>query len=196
MSYLHEIAYDGATGQLRELYDTLIKEYGYIPHHRSVFSLRLDVLISWVETTRLIRSHMRLRPFELVTLAASVAIGCKYCILAHGATLARNGFSEDRLISIIVDFHQARLEPVEVHMMDLARKLSTDPRLVSAKDIQTLREDGLTEEEISDVALVAAERNFYSRYYDALGTEPDPQLKNEVPRLWEYVMEVAFGTVV
>ena len=57
-------------------------------------------------------------------------------------------------------------------------------------DIQALREDGLTEAEITDVALVAAERNFYSRYFDALGTEPDLQLKNQVPRLWEYVMEL------
>ncbi len=188
MSYLHEIEYDRATGQLRELYDTFIKESGYVPHHKSVFSLRPDVLASWLETTRLIRSHMRLRPFELVTLAASVAIGCKYCVLAHGAVLARNGFSEDQLIAILRDFREAGLEPVEVRMMDLSRKLSTEPRTVTAMDIQCLRDDGLTDAEITDVALVAAERNFYSRYFDALGTEPDPQLKAQVPRLWEYVM--------
>ncbi len=55
-------------------------------------------------------------------------------------------------------------------------------------DIQCLREDGLTDAEITDVALVAAERNFFSRYFDALGTEPDLQLKGQVPRLWEYIM--------
>lgn len=195
MSYLHEIEYAQSTGQLRELYDRFIKENGYVPHHKSVFSLRPDVLASWLETTRLIRSHMRLRPFELVTLAASAAIGCQYCILAHGAVLVRNGFSEDELIAIVSDFHQAGLEPVEVHMMDLARKLSTEPHTVTAEDIQTLREDGLTDIEITDVALVAAERNFYSRYFDALGTEPDPQLKAQVPKLWEYVMGTSHSSL-
>jgi uncharacterized peroxidase-related enzyme len=131
---------------------------------------------------------MRLRPFELVTLAASAAIGCKYCILAHGATLRNNGFTEEQLISIVDDFHHAGLPPAEVHMMDLARKLSTQPRCVTERDIQTLREDGLSDAEITDVALVAAERNFFSRYFDALGTEPDPQLQEQVPKLWEHVM--------
>ncbi len=46
MSYLHEIEYGDATGQLREIYDTFVKENGYVPHHKSVFSLRPDVLAS------------------------------------------------------------------------------------------------------------------------------------------------------
>jgi uncharacterized peroxidase-related enzyme len=141
------------------------------------------------QTQRLIRSHLHLRRYELVTLAASSCIGCKYCMLAHGAVLFRNGFSEDQLISILRDFHEAGLEPAKVHMVDLSRKLSTEPRTVTAMDIQDLRGDGLTDVEITDVALVAAERNFYSRYFDALGAEPDLQLKEQVPRLWEYVIE-------
>ncbi len=188
MSYLHEIEDNQATGQLRELYDRFIKENGYVPHHKSVFSLRPDVLSSWLETSRLIRSHLRLRHYELVTFSASVAIGCRYCILAHGAVLARNGFSEDQLISIVSDFHKAGLGPAEMHMMDLACKFSTQPRAVTASDIQELRDDGLSDAEITDVALVAAERNFYSRIFEALGAEPDPQLKDRVPRLWEHVM--------
>jgi uncharacterized peroxidase-related enzyme len=188
VSYLHEIEFDQATGQLHELYGRLIKENGYIPHHKSVFSLRPDVLVSWLETSHIIRSHLRLRRYELVTLAASAAIGCKYCILAHGAILCQNGFDEDRLISIVSDFHQAGLEPAEVHMMDFACKFSTQPSSVHAHDIQELREDGLSDVEITDIALVAAERNFYSRFFEALGAEPDPQLKDRVPKLWEHVM--------
>lgn len=188
MSYLHEIEDEQATGQVRELYDRFIKEFGYIPHHKSIFSLRPDVLASWLQTSRSIRSHLRLRHYELVTLAASAAIGCKYCILAHGAVLSRNGFGEDQLVAIVRDFHQAGLGPVEVHMMDFARKFSTQPRSVTSNDIQELRNDGLSDAEITDVALVAAERNFYSRIFEALGVEPDPQLKDRVPALWESVM--------
>ncbi len=188
MSYLHEIENDQATGRLRELYDRFIKENGYVPHHKSVFSLRPDVLASWLETSRFIRSHLRLRHYELITLAASAAIGCRYCILAHGAVLYRNGVSEDQLVSIVSDYHSAGLEPAEVHMMDFARKLSTQPRRVTASDIRELRDDGLSDAEITDVALVAAERNFYSRIFEALGVEPDPQLRDRVPALWEHLM--------
>lgn len=192
MSYLHEIDNGQATGQLRELYDRFIKENGYVPHHKSVFSLRPDVLLSWLETSRLIRSHLRLRHYELVTIAASVAIGCRYCIIAHGAVLGRNGFSEEQLISIVNDFYSAGLEPAEVHMMDLACKFSTQPRVVTASDIQRLRDDGLSEAAITDIALVAAERNFYSRIFETLGVEPDPQLRDRVPKLWEHVTGADF----
>lgn len=172
MSFLHEVEYDQATDQLRELYDRAIKENSYLPHFRTVFSQRPDVLASWLETTRLIRSHMRLRLFELVTLAASAAIGCKYCVLAQGAVLARNGLSEEQLLLIVRDYHAAGLEPVEVHMMDLARKLSTEPRGVTEKEIEQLREDGLSDAEITDVALVAAERNFYRAFSMRLAPSP------------------------
>lgn len=188
MSYLREVDNSQAAGQLRELYDRFIKENGYVPHHKSVFSLRPDVLSSWLETSHLIRSHLRLRHYELVTIAASTAIGCRYCILAHCAVLTRNGFNEDQLISIVRDFRNAGLEPADVHMMDLAYKFSTQPRSVTASDIQRLRDDGMSDAAITDIALVAAERNFYSRIFEALGVEPDPQLRDRVPKLWEHVM--------
>jgi hypothetical protein len=46
-------------------------------------------------------------------------------------------------------------------------------RPVTAADIARLRDMGLTDEEIVDVALTAAVRCFFSKTLDALGASPD-----------------------
>ncbi len=78
MSYIREIPLEEAGGALREIYDAEIRESGYVANDTLVMSLRPDVLVAFNEFKRRIRSHMRLRRYELVTLASAAAIGCKY----------------------------------------------------------------------------------------------------------------------
>lgn len=105
-------------------------------------------------------------------------------MLAHGAVLHKNGFSLDQVQAILQDYHQAGLEKAEVDMMDLAARMSTNPQAVTAAHIQRLRDDGFSDEDIANIALAASARNFLSRYFDALGVEPDPQLIEQEPELW------------
>ncbi len=72
------IADDGAEGILGELYNQDLKGDGYVSNTTRVWSYRPEVAVQWQELLRSIRSHMRLRAYELVTLAASRAIGCVF----------------------------------------------------------------------------------------------------------------------
>ncbi len=78
MSYLHEIPDEQASGLLREIYDQDLKEDGYVGRSTSIFSLRPDVYVAFRNMIRQLRTHIRLHSYELVTLAAARAIGCKY----------------------------------------------------------------------------------------------------------------------
>jgi uncharacterized peroxidase-related enzyme len=98
--------------------------------------------------------------YELVTLAAFRAIGCVYCMLAHGAVLRKNGFTAQQVIAILEDYHNAGLSPVEVHMMDYASKISRDTSSITRADLDLLLQDGLSEQQITDVALAVVARNF------------------------------------
>ena len=60
-----------AEGKLREVYDGDQKTFGYVPNHAKVFSLRPDVLEAWRAFQGSIRKNLRLRRYELVTLAAA-----------------------------------------------------------------------------------------------------------------------------
>jgi len=110
-------------------------------------------------------------------------------MLAHGALLRRNGFSVDQVKAILVDFHNAGLPPDEVHMLELVRKFSLDSHAVTQADIQTLLADGFSNDEIVDIAIAAGVRNFYARFFDSLGIQPDEAYKETEPELWAFVMQ-------
>jgi uncharacterized peroxidase-related enzyme len=117
---------------------------------------------------------MRLRRYELATIAAASALRCTYCTVAHGAVLAANFFTPEQVVVLAHDFHAAGLEPVDVAIMELAQKVALHAHEVTEGDIDRLRGLGLGDTEIFDVVLVAAARSFFSKSLDAMAAEPDP----------------------
>lgn len=92
--------------------------------------------------------------------------------------LRKNFFSPEELIAIVKDFRNAGLEPREVAMMAFSEKMSREAHSISREDVAELRSHGFSDEEILDIALTAAARNFYSKLLDALGAEPDADYLN------------------
>jgi len=78
MWYVPSVADEDAQGLLRELYDQDLQGDGYISNVTRVWSYRPELAAPWRQLLKTIRSHMRLRAYELVTLAASQAIGCVF----------------------------------------------------------------------------------------------------------------------
>ncbi len=65
-------------GELRRLYDEDITHQGYLANYTQAMSLRPKAIVAWRQLTRSIRANMRLRRYELVTLAAAVTMRCTY----------------------------------------------------------------------------------------------------------------------
>lgn len=104
-------------------------------------------------------------------------------MLAHGALLRKNFFDAEQLALIAKDFRNAGLPPEEVAMMALAQKVSMQARDVTEQDIDELRQYGLADEEILDVILASAARNFFSKTLDSLNVTPDEIYKQLEPEL-------------
>lgn len=175
-----------AEGKLRSIYEGDIQSMGYVPNHAKVFSLRPDVLEAWRAFQGSIRKNLRLRRYELVTLAAAMTLKCRYCLLAHGAILLKNGVSPDQLRKILTDFKDAGLEPGEVAMMEFTQKVIRDASEITRADIDVLRALDLEDVEILDITLTATMRSFASKTFDALGAGPDPvyaELEHELSDL-------------
>jgi len=162
-----------AEGKLREIYEGDRKSMGYVPNHAKVFSLRPEVLETWRAFQGSIRKNLRLRRYELVTLAAAMALKCRYCILAHGTILTKNGISVDQLRLILTNFKDAGLDNTEVAMMEFAQKIIRNANEITQIDVDTLRGLDLEDIEIFDITLTATMRSFASKTFDALGAEPD-----------------------
>ena len=78
MAYIHTIPADEASGKLREIYDGDMEASGQITNSTRAMSLRPEVIDTWRQFLRSIRKNMRLRPYELVTIAAAAALECTY----------------------------------------------------------------------------------------------------------------------
>lgn len=146
---------------------------GYVPNHAKVFSLRPEVLEAWRAFQGSIRKNLRLRRYELVTLAAAMALNCRYCLLAHASILIKNGISLDQLRGILRNFNDAGLERAEVAMMAFTQKIIRNANEITQDDVDALRALDLEDVEILDITLAATMRSFASKMFDALGAEPD-----------------------
>lgn len=174
MAFIKTVPENEASGEVQEMYTSARKRGGYVPNYTKLFSNRPAVYQAWGGMLRAIRKNMRLRRYELVTLAAARRLGCTYCMLAHGSVLLDNtDIDEAQLIAIAQDYHNAGLEPVEVAMMAYAEKVIESAHSTTQEDIDHLRSFGLTDEEIMDITLVVTARSFFSKTLDALNAEPD-----------------------
>lgn len=67
-----------ATGKLREFYDQDIRESGCVSNTTRTFSLLPETWEGWRGLIKSIRKNMRLRHYELTTLAAAMEMGCTF----------------------------------------------------------------------------------------------------------------------
>jgi uncharacterized peroxidase-related enzyme len=171
--FIQTVSESEADGKLLEIYEGDRKNLGYVPNHAKVFSQRPEVLEAWRALQGSIRKNLRLRRYELVTLAAAIALNCRYCILAHGAILIKSGVSVDQLRVILTNFNEAGLERAEVAIMKFAQKIIRNANEITQTDVDALRALDLEDVEIFDITLTATMRSFASKTFDALGAEPD-----------------------
>jgi uncharacterized peroxidase-related enzyme len=186
LMFIQTTSEEEADGKLREIYEGDRKSLGYVPNHAKVFSLRPEVLETWRAFQGSIRKNLRLRRYELVTLAAAMPLKCRYCLLAHGAILIKNGVSVDQLRLILTNFNDAGLERAEVAIMTFAQKIIQNANEITQADVDALRALDLEDVEILDITLTATMRSFASKTFDALGAGPDAvynELENQLSDL-------------
>jgi len=185
MTFIKSVPEEQAESLAKEQYLDALGTLGYVPNYVKVFSTRPEVYEAWTTLIGAIRSHMRLRRYELVTFAAAQALKCAYCMLAHGATLRKNFFNLEEMLALIADYRNAGLTPQEVALMTFSRKITLQAHLVNDKDYEELRASGLTDAEILDVILACTARSFFSKTLLAVDATPDKVYAELEPELLE-----------
>jgi uncharacterized peroxidase-related enzyme len=145
------------------------------------FAERPEVMEAWVALNTAIKAGMDLRRYELATLAAARRLRSSYCCLAHGSVLLER-FGEP-VREIALDHRAAGLDETDVAVMDFAERVVDDATSIGEADHQRLRDLGLSDTDIMDVALAAAARCFFSKTLDALGVRPDATYADLDPEL-------------
>jgi alkylhydroperoxidase family enzyme len=155
---------------------------GMETNYQRAFALmqRSDVLDAWGQLLDAVTSRMDARRYELVTLAAARRLRSSYCSLAHGKVLLELG---EPVREIAGDRRAAGLDEVDVAIMDFAERVVDDAASIGDSERQRLRDLGLSDAEIMDVALAASARCFFSKALDAIGVLPDASFRELEPEL-------------
>lgn len=183
MSYTKTVPEAEATGAVAAMYEADREQYGHVRNLTRTLSLAPEIASAWMALNAAIKARMDLRRYELVTIAAARRLRSTYCAHAHGSVLLEQFLDAEALRAVVADHRDAGLDPVEVAIMDYAEKIVDDAGAVTEQDIERLRELGLADDEILDVAAAATARCFFSKLLDALGVEGDAGYRELGPEL-------------
>jgi uncharacterized peroxidase-related enzyme len=87
----------------------------------------------------------------MIAVAVSMANGCLYCLVAHGAAL-REALGDPILVDrITLDHRRAGLDERRTAILDFAVKVTKRPLECDPEDLARLEGYGLTREEVWDV---------------------------------------------
>jgi len=113
---------------------------------------------------------------EMVIVAVSGANDCLYCVVAHGALLRI--YDEDPHLAeqLATNHRTASIDEAHRAMCDLAVKLTERPAQIDETDIERLREEGFSMEEIWDIGSVTALFNLSNRMAHLADIRPNEQL--------------------
>ena len=93
---------------------------------------------------------------EMIVVATSAANQCQYCVVAHGAILrirAKNPLIADQ---VATNFRKADITDRQKAMLEFAMKVSTASHRIGDADFAALKAHGFTEDDIWDIAGIAA----------------------------------------
>ena len=112
---------------------------------------------------------------EMIVVATSNLNQCQYCVIAHGAILRIR--AKDPLIAdqVAINYRKADISPRQKAMLDFAVKVSQSAHQVGDDDIETLKKHGFDEEDVWDIAAVAAFFGLSNRMANVTSMRPNPE---------------------
>ena len=93
---------------------------------------------------------------EMIVVATSAANQCQYCVVAHGAILRIRAKSPVIADQIATNYRKADITPRQRAMLDFAMKVSRAAEEVSEADFAALGTLGFSEDDVWDIAAIAA----------------------------------------
>ncbi len=178
----------GLPTDLRERFDVVEEKSGFLPNVFAALSHRPDEARAFFamhdalmdkETLGLTKADR-----EVVVVATSAVNDCLYCVVAHGAIArirARDPYLADQ---VAVDWRKAPVGERMHTVLDVAVRLAVSPAEVTAEDLDRLRAQGLTEDDVWDLGMIVSFFALSNRLAHWAAIPPNPEffLMGRVPR--------------
>ena len=161
---------------LRQVFVKCVDKLGYVPNVLSAYSLRPQRLRNFMtiyNEIMLSSSGLSKLEREMVAVVVSSANRCYYCLVAHGAAVRQLSGDPELGEMLAFNYRVATLDPRQRAMMDFAWKLTTTPHLIEDADRDVLSQQGLSQEDIFDLAETVGLFNLTNRMASATDMIPN-----------------------
>ncbi len=164
--------------RLQSLFAKARERIGFLPNVFANYSYRPERFSAWFSHYHQLHEpteHLDAADREMIAVVVSAYNRCTYCIVAHGHALAEA--LGDRVLAdyIATNWRHAGLDARRSAICAYAEKLTARAHELTEADLQQLRDVGLSDAEVWDVAEIAAMYNFTNRMALATGQLPNEQ---------------------
>ena len=163
---------------LREVILAVQAKTGFVPNVFLALAHRPDELrafLAYHDALMEKESGLSKADREMIVVATSAINDCQYCVVAHGAILrirARNPLLADQ---VAINYRKADITDRQRAILDLAVKVANDSRSIGDADLESLRAHRLSDEDIWDVAAIAALFGLSNRMANFLSMRPNDE---------------------
>ncbi|GAC1301556.1 MAG: peroxidase-related enzyme [Vulcanimicrobiaceae bacterium] len=112
---------------------------------------------------------------EAIVVAVSAENKCQYCVTAHGAALRVIGKDAALAERIAINWRTANLSPRWHAMLAFASRVNEPGFAATDEEIATLRSAGFSNDDVWDIAAIAAFFGFSNRMAGALDMRPNAE---------------------
>jgi uncharacterized peroxidase-related enzyme len=112
---------------------------------------------------------------EMIVVATSSANQCHYCVVAHGAILRIRAKNPQIADQIAINYRKADITPRQKAMLDFAMKVSAEAHKISEQDFAEIAAHGFCDDDIWDIAAIAAFFALSNRMANVTGMRPNDE---------------------
>jgi len=152
------------------------EKLGFVPNVLKAYAFdtaKLSAFVAMYNDLMLAPSGLNKLEREMIAVAVSAQNRCYYCLVAHGAAVRQLSGDPPLGELMVMNYRAARLSKRERAMLDFAVKLTAEPWSVEEKDRVRLRQAGLSDRDIWDIAAVAGFFNMTNRVASATDMRPN-----------------------
>lgn len=168
---------DEIAEDLQGLFRAARERVGFVPNVFRAYAFRPERLRAWFAHFKLLHEEtpgLSAAEREMIAVVVSMANGCLYCLVAHGAALREAWGDHEMADRITLDWRRAEaLTERQRAICAFAEKLTRNPLECEERDLGELRAHGLSDEDAWDVMEIAAMYNFTNRLALAGGQIPN-----------------------
>ncbi|SDY34165.1 uncharacterized peroxidase-related enzyme [Jannaschia faecimaris] len=159
-------------------FDICVEKLGFVPNVLRAYAFDVDKLNAFTamyNDLMLAPSGLSKLEREMIAVAVSAENRCFYCLVAHGAAVRQLSNDPHLGEMIAMNYRVALIDARVRAMLDFAVKMTKASATIEEADRATLREHGLTDRDIFDLAGVAGFFNMTNRVASAIAMAPNPE---------------------